>query len=317
MSAPLGKGWLDTVLEGSIVGSFTRLGPSIRQHTQHWKPLERLDGKTVVVTGATSGLGAAGIRTLAELGAYVVGIGRNQKALDDLGEFLGNRGETWRFDLADLRDTQSFAKRLGDLDRLDVVLSNAGALLNTFTVSPQNVEVTLAVHLLSPYVLATTLAKRLTAEHARFIFMTSGGMYTQPFSLRKLEAIPDHYKGSVAYARVKRGQVVLTGALQHREPSDGATFYAVHPGWTATPGVSESLPLFNTLTRPLLRTPKQGVDGALWLASHEPTPEGGGLWLDREERPVYRGKKTVSENPLLDQTELLSWLDERLSRALA
>jgi hypothetical protein len=109
----------------------------------------------------------------------------------------------------------------------------------------------------------------------------------------------------------------LTGALQHREPSDGATFYAVHPGWTATPGVSESLPLFNTLTRPLLRTPKQGVDGALWLASHEPTPEGGGLWLDREERPVYRGKKTVSENPLLDQTELLSWLDERLSRALA
>jgi NAD(P)-dependent dehydrogenase (short-subunit alcohol dehydrogenase family) len=254
---------------------------------------------------------------LAELGAYVVGIGRNQKALDDLQEFLGNRGETWRFDLADLRDTQAFATRLSDLDRLDVVLSNAGALLNNFTVSPQNVEVTLAVHLLSPYLLTTSLASRLTAEHARFIFMTSGGMYTQPFSLKKLEAIPDHYKGSVAYARVKRGQVVLTGALQHREPSDGASFYAVHPGWTATPGVSESLPLFNTLTRPLLRTPKQGVDGALWLASHEPTPVGGGLWLDREERPVYRGKKTVSKDPLLDETELLRWLDERLSRALA
>jgi NAD(P)-dependent dehydrogenase (short-subunit alcohol dehydrogenase family) len=317
VSTPLGKGWLDTVLEGSIVGSFTRLGPSLRKHSQGWKPLERLDGKTVVVTGATSGLGAAGIRTLAELGAYVVGIGRNQKALDDLQEFLGNRGETWRFDLADLRDTQAFATRLSDLDRLDVVLSNAGALLNNFTVSPQNVEVTLAVHLLSPYLLTTSLASRLTAEHARFIFMTSGGMYTQPFSLKKLEAIPDHYKGSVAYARVKRGQVVLTGALQHREPSDGASFYAVHPGWTATPGVSESLPLFNTLTRPLLRTPKQGVDGALWLASHEPTPVGGGLWLDREERPVYRGKKTVSKDPLLDETELLRWLDERLSRALA
>jgi len=139
------------------------------------------------------------IRDRAELGAYVVGIGRNQKALDDLGEFLGKRGETWRFDLADLRDTHAFAKRLGDLNRLDVVLSNAGALLNTFSVSPQNVEVTLAVHLLSPYVLATTLAKRLTAEHARFIFMTSGGMYTQPFSLRKLEAIPDHYKGCLLY----------------------------------------------------------------------------------------------------------------------
>ena len=91
------------------------------------------------------------------------------------------------------------------------------------------------------------------------------------------------------------------------------TFCAVHPGWAKTPGVSESLPTFDKLLGPLLRTPQEGVETLVWLSTlPEGEPESGLLWLDRQPRSPYHLPKTKvsDETQVAEGNELISWLDE-------
>ncbi len=313
MGTPLGRGTVDRLLEATVVGSFSRLGPLVRQHSNDWSDVTSMVGRTVLVTGATSGLGRAAAARFLQLGANVVAVGRNESALEELRREGGEQLLAWRFDLSDLDDVDRLAHQAKHLNRLDVILHNAGALLGSYTTTPQGLETTFAVHVLAPYAMTRVLGRSDAARERRVIFMTSGGMYTQRFDLATLEATREGYRGTTAYARAKRAQVVLVAALQDREPVGGRRFYAVHPGWAATPGVASSLPAFNVLTRPLLRTPDQGADGAVWLAATDPAPVGGGLWLDREQRPVHRTKKTVTADPKADGASLVSYLDARLA----
>ena len=69
--------------------------------------------------------------------------------------------------------------------------------------------------------------------------------------------------------------------------------HAVHPGWVNTPGVRRWLPKFRALTRPLLRTPEQGADTAVWVAAADsPGQCSGQLWHDRRERPFHYTRRT-------------------------
>ena len=61
----------------------------------------------------------------------------------------------------------------------------------------------------------------------------------------------------------------------------------MHPGWADTPGVATSLPGFRLVTGPLLRTPEEGADTAVWLAATRPAPPSGGFWHDRRPRPEH------------------------------
>jgi hypothetical protein len=61
----------------------------------------------------------------------------------------------------------------------------------------------------------------------------------------------------------------------------------MHPGWADTPGVAESLPGFRRLTGPVLRTPEQAADTAVWLTATTPTPATGQFWHDRAIRPTH------------------------------
>ena len=138
-------------------------------------------------------------------------------------------------------------------------------------------------------------------------------MYTEAFDIETLEMDEASYKGSAAYARAKRAQVLLTAAWQRREAPGGLGFHAVHPGWARTPGLAESLPGFNRALGPLLRSPAEGVDTLCWLATQpDGEPEGGRLWLDRRARSVHRLRRTrVDEaTEAVQEAELLTWLSE-------
>jgi NAD(P)-dependent dehydrogenase (short-subunit alcohol dehydrogenase family) len=100
-----------------------------------------------------------------------------------------------------------------------------------------------------------------------------------------MQMTAEDYDGVTAYARAKRVQVALNGEWARRYP-EGPIFSAMHPGWADTPGVQHSLPRFRRLTAPILRTPEQGVDTVLWLASHD-VPSGL-FWLDRTPRSTMR-----------------------------
>jgi len=308
---------VDACLEGSVVGSFTRIGPAVRRRLSGFADLEPRPGRTVVLTGATSGLGRSAAGALGALGMTVVAVGRDRRRLEEVAgeiEAAGGTAIPEACDLADLDEVALLAARIaGRLDSIDVLVHNAGALLAERTLTPQGHETTLAVHLLSPHLLTALLRPQLeAADRAKVLTMTSGGMYTEAFDLDRLEMDLD-YRGSVAYARAKRAQVVWTVALQAREPEGGIDLSLVHPGWARTPGVASSLPAFSRALGPLLRSPAEGVDTLVWLASLDPgTPRGGQLWLDRAPRALFRLPSTrVSDEVLAEQGDaLLAWLDQ-------
>ena len=97
------------------------------------------------------------------------------------------------------------------------------------------------------------------------------------------------YKGVRAYARTKRMQVVLAEQLAADldRPGD-AVVHSMHPGWAATPGVTDSLPGFDKVAGPILRSPEQGADTIVWLAAAaEPGRSTGKFWHDRRVRRTH------------------------------
>ena len=150
---------------------------------------------------------------------------------------------------------------------------------------------------------------------ARIINVASGGMYSQRISISNLQNDQGEYKGSAAYARTKRGQVILTEMWAERLKDAGVTVSSMHPGWADTPGVVHSLPTFYKITKPFLRTPAEGADTIVWLAANDGAAgESGLFWHDREPRPTHKTSRT-KERPEQRQklwdalSELAGWTE--------
>ena len=141
--------------------------------------------------------------------------------------------------------------------------------------------------------------------------MSSGGMYSQRIAADDLQFENGDYTGTAAYARTKRGQVILTEMWADQLRGTGVVVNSMHPGWASTPGVSDSLPGFNRVMGPLLRTPEQGADTMVWLAAAPEAGEISGTFLlDRVPRDTHmtaRTRETPQERQLLwDRLERLS-----------
>lgn len=289
---------VDELLEISVVGSFSRIGPSVRRRLFGWTPPPpgRLDGRTALVTGPTSGIGRAATDQLARLGARVILTGRDEGRLQRLRIELAEQHREDRFptvvaDLGSLASVAAAAERIIDLEpAIDIVVDNAGAIFPTRHESPDGIEATLAVLAVGPFALIAGLLPRLrTTPGSRVISVTSGGMYTQSLPLEDLQYRDGTYSGPRAYARAKRAQVALVREWARRLRGDGVAFAAMHPGWADTRGLAEQLPGFHRLMRPLLRTPAAGAETITWLATHpDPLALTGGLYLDRRRRPFDR-----------------------------
>jgi NAD(P)-dependent dehydrogenase (short-subunit alcohol dehydrogenase family) len=279
---------VDTLMDRTVVPGYTRLGPAVRRHLSTWPadpPPDALSGRRALVTGASSGLGAATAEGLAALGAEVVLVVRDtDKGAAVVRGIQGRhplaRLDVQRCDLADLDDVRRFVA--ADGEPVDVLVHNAGAMPPSRTESPQGHELTMALHVLAPVLMTDLIGERLRG--GRVLMVTSGGMYTQRLRDDDPEYLDGDYSATTAYARSKRAQVELLPLLQRRWPATDV--HATHPGWADTPGVADSLPTFRRLTAPLLRDAAEGADTTIWLAATQPPPPGGQLWHDRRPRPT-------------------------------
>lgn len=304
---------VDTVLEATIVGSFTKLGYGARERVFDWdqKPAD-MTGKSVVITGGTSGIGRATAEGLIELGAVVHLTSRDlERAMNVAGE-LNRSGRSGSavgrsLDTGDFDSISEFVDGLrADGVRIDVLINNAGALTDEYRTDDRGTELTLSTHLIGPYLL-TKQMRPLLVKGAMVLFMSSGGMYTQGLDVDRIEMRESSYKGAVAYARAKRGQVEL---VEHLGPlwAPDVILHAVHPGWVDTDGVAQGLPGFGKIMGPLLRSPEQGADTMVWLASTGADgAEPGQFWHDRKpRRTVYvPGTGTTPA----ERARLVEWLD--------
>jgi hypothetical protein len=116
------------------------------------------------------------------------------------------------------------------------------------------------------------------------------------------------YNGTRQYAIAKRAQVVLNEMWSEKRPD--VHFAAMHPGWADTPGVKSSLPTFRTVTRPLLRTPRQGADTIAWLAAADTLPAPSGtFWCDREPRSTHKTATSRATDTPDRRRDLWNWCE--------
>lgn len=278
--------WRDKlVLPGML--EFTRRG--YVRGKQHWAGLLfDLAGKNIVITGATSGLGRAAALALADMGANVIAVARDSNKAADLQQAVRDHcGREIRVLLGDMNriaQTRAVAQTLLAEDQpIDVLINNAGALFNQRDVTAEGFEKSLALLLLSPFVLTESLLPLLRKRGGRVVNVVSGGLYTQPIRLDDLHYEKGTYNGAKAYARAKRGLLDMTRRWAQQPENAGVVFHAMHPGWADTQAVMDSLPGFYRITKPFLRDTVQGADTIVWLASApEPATCNGGFWLDRQ-----------------------------------
>ncbi len=278
-----------------------------------------MDGQHVLLTGASSGLGLASAIALADAGADLTLVIRNPEKRDELLSTIAL--ETGRDDiaieLADLglmSDVEDLSARLLKNGKpIDVLINNAGALFNEYALTPEGLERSFALLLLSPWRLTRNLHPLLAGhdQPARVINVVSGGMYTEKLSCERLIMTPDDYQGPRAYARAKRALTVLTELWAQEWANDGIVVNAMHPGWADTPGVASALPTFRAVTRTILRSPEEGADTIIWLArALEASKATGQLFLDREPRTPYLLEKT--REPTSERTQLEAFLTGQL-----
>ena len=297
------------------VWRFTRLGYT--NSRKHWNALSAyMNDSHAVITGATSGIGLAAAKQLAELGVKLTLIVRDKnKAQQIVRELMEQTGNT-RIDieLADMslmKDVHALANRLLKAGKpVDMLINNAGALFNPRKQTIEGLEHSFALLLLGPYILTERLHPLLVkSKSARVVNVLSGGMYSQKIQVNDLQSQHGKYSGSATYARAKRGLMILTEVWAKRWQIDNISVNAMHPGWVDTPGVVNALPEFYRVTKCLLRSPEQGADTITWLAAaKEAGKVSGKFWLDREQHPSHLSKRTVENSAQREQ--LLMELEE-------
>ena len=293
--------FISNALDAAVVPGFSKIGFAIRKRLGAWPPISDFGmlGKIVIITGPTSGIGLEVARMLAPTGANLVLVARNQQKCELLIEDLAPlcTGEPPVFVQAEMGDLQSVRRACAEIRqryaRIDVLVHNAGALLNTRQVSPQGIEQTIASHVVGPFLMTTLLQPLL--EGGRVVTVSSGGMYSSALPSAETAAslqMPEiNYKGSKQYAAAKRAQVTLNEMWATKQPR--IEFVAMHPGWADTPGVRESIPGFRRITAPILRSAREGADTIAWLAAVAPLPGASGtFWSDREIRSTHKILKT-------------------------
>ena len=258
-----------------------------------------MDGRTCLVTGATSGIGKATAVGLARLGAEVVLVARNpargEAAVAELREATGNpRVELLLADLASQASIRQAAEAYrGGHDRLDVLVNNAGGYWATRHVTTDGLEWTFAVNHLAYFLLTSLLLDLLRASApARVVNVTSSAQAFGDIHLDDLQ-LQRRYRGQAAYNQSKLANVLFTYELARRLEGSGVTVNCGVPGVTRTNfGREDSgrvMRLLTPLARPFMRSPEQAADTFLYLAS-SPEVEGvtGGYFARRRPRRSSR-----------------------------
>jgi NAD(P)-dependent dehydrogenase (short-subunit alcohol dehydrogenase family) len=203
-----------------------------------------LDGKTVVVTGANSGVGLAATRAFVLKGAHVVMACRSRERGEQaresvLDEFPRGSAEVAYLDLADLESVESFATEVTDThDRLDVLCNNAGVMALPRSETTDGFETQFGVNHLGHFALTGHLLETLAATpgETRVVTQSSGVHergridFEDPMGVRS-------YDRWDAYAQSKLANVLFAYELQARLEAAGladVTSLACHPGWAAT-----------------------------------------------------------------------------------
>jgi retinol dehydrogenase-12 len=240
-----------------------------------------LDGRTAVVTGASSGIGAAAALELARLGATVVPVGRDHGRLEAVARKTG--GEPLRADFASLTQVRGLADTLLErYDHIDVLVNNAGLVAGKRTLTEDGHETTFAVNHLAPFLLTNLLMDRLRASAPSRVITTSSDAHRSGvLEIDDLEAERGWSSWS-AYSNSKLANVLFTRALAVRLEGTAMTANCLHPGVIRTQLGRSAGGVFGVgwrVAKNFFRSPRRGASTIVYLAGSEEGGEVSGAYF--------------------------------------
>lgn len=250
-----------------------------------------MQGKTVLVTGATNGIGKVAARTLVSFGARVVIVGRNASKTAEVAREIGAAS----FIVGDLsvlsevrRTASEFLAREG---QLDVLLNNAGAVVSKRQETPEGIEMTFALNHLNYFLLTQELLPLLTATPAaRVVSVASAAHASGKMRWDDLE-FRRGYSSWQAYSQSKLANILFTRELSRRLAGTGVTANSLHPGFVNTGFGHNNGGMMSRvigLLKPFTVTEEKGAQTSIYLAaSPEVAGVSGRYFADQKEvRPA-------------------------------
>ena len=235
--------------------------------------------KTIVITGATSGLGRATALQIVEKGIFLIFIARNKNKARELLKEVENKGGRGKFVIADLssmKDTVEAAKKINKMvNRLDVLINNAGNHFPNYEVTSEGFESTLALNYLSPFVFTHHLIERMEQTASQFgesrIINITSIMHKAPINWDDLNSRNNEYKSTFAYYQSKHMLTSFTYLLSDKLKDTGITVNCIHPGLVKTGLAKSDYPFPMNVIVPIVdlfigEFPEQAADTPVWLA---------------------------------------------------
>jgi len=278
---------------------------------------EEMKGKTVVITGANSGIGFETSIALAKMGAKVFMVARNPKLGQDALALVRERSsnknvELMLCDFSSLSNVRKLAEEIiKKCPRLDVLVNNAGKTFGTRSVTAYGFEWTFGVNHLAPFLLTNLLLPLLKKSAPARVVNTASLAHT--FGHINFEDImaEKKYAEMTAYAQSKLANVLFSAELSKRLAGTGVTSNSLHPGvvstqFAAAGGVFSKL--FYRWFKFIMKTPAQGAKTTIYLAS-SPDVEGiSGKYFSncKVAKPSKEGRDDSVAKRLWDLSEKLT-----------
>jgi NAD(P)-dependent dehydrogenase (short-subunit alcohol dehydrogenase family) len=238
--------------------------------------MNRLIGKTAIVTGANSGMGMATARALLDEGATVIMLCRSEKRGKEAYEKLledGN-GRTYLIlaDLGDYDSIRNFTKQVKEsFDKIDILVNNAGFISLDRQETKEGLERQFGINHVGHFLLTTELLDMM-GEGSRIVNVASGAHKTGKIHFDDIN-LHKGFNVFKAYSQSKLANVLFTRELARRVKDRGITVNCCHPGAVATNiGIDRETGFGKTVTKllkPFFQTPEQGAATAIFLATDE------------------------------------------------
>jgi NAD(P)-dependent dehydrogenase (short-subunit alcohol dehydrogenase family) len=281
--------------------------------------------KTAVITGATSGLGRATALQLAQKGAFVIIVARsNTKANEAIKEIKkeGGKGQSIISDLSSMKDTKEAAESITKVvDRLDVLINNAGAYFPKYRETSEGFESTLALNYLSPFLLTYHLIKQMEQTASEYgkarIINISSIMHKVPINWDDLNYKETTYNSSSAYYQSKHLLTSSTYYLSRKLKETGITVNCIHPGFVKTALAQSDYPFPMNVIVPIVgffigESPEQAADTPVWLALSNEVKDISGEYVHhrkvKKSWPPTRDKNAQTRLYNVTQSMLAEWL---------
>jgi len=221
---------------------------------------EPFDRKTVVITGATSGIGYETAKKYASMGARIISVNRNKEKSEKLCYELKEKYETEcdyiLADLSKIADIRKVGYELSTLDeKIDVLIHNAGLYTNKRTITDDGLELNFVVHYLAPFLINQMILEKLKKDkNSRIIFVSSEAYRFAAWGICLDDLLWEKHKysGLKAYGSAKLAQILSMHIFSEIVKDYGITVNAMHPGFVKTNTGSENGPIYKFFKKNIL-----------------------------------------------------------------